>query len=108
MCSYLDLWGEAVALTGAAGDGRICVSAGVAAALTLTGNHTALGVYSLLVHRVASGEPVTLDALAAVVGASAEGRERLRMVVAFLFAEGLIPALVAVEAGVVAGDVIPQ
>ena len=110
MSSYLDFWGEAVARTGAAGGDTICVSGGIAAALKLTGNEAALAVYALLVHQVAHGRPTTVDSLAAVIDDSDTGRARVRTAVAFLFVEGMIPALVAVEAGATApvGNVIPQ
>ncbi|MCD0446339.1 hypothetical protein LO763_22245 [Glycomyces sp. A-F 0318] len=96
---YLTLWSEAVTLSAAAGDDDIVVPAPVSAALTLTGNATALGVYALLVHRVAAGEPVTLDALMHVVSAPPEARERVHAIVQFLFDLAMIPAVVAAEAG---------
>lgn len=99
MQTLLNSWGEAVALSGAAGDDGVVVPARVSVALTLTGNPTALGVYAVLVHQVGAGQPVSLDALLRVIGAPREARERLRAVVQFLFDLGMIPAVVAVDAG---------
>lgn len=100
MPTFLDHWGEAVALSGADGEAAH-VPRPVAQALGNSGNFAALGVYGLLITLLAEGKVATLDVLASY--SPQENPETIRDAVRDLFDLGMIPEIVAIDAGALKG-----
>jgi hypothetical protein len=73
----------------------------IAQALGDSGNFAALGVYMLLLTLLAEGKAVTLDVLASY--SPQEDPETIRSAVQDLFDLGMIPEIVAVDAGALKG-----